>query len=65
MKVFVDEEKSRVEKAKVRPNLRFNRGDDDEQTKAIDEDEDLSLGTIHMIRGPNHPDLENKIRGET
>ena len=28
------------------------------------EEEDLPLGTIHMIGDPNHPDLENRIRGE-
>ena len=28
----------------------------------MNEDEDIPLGTIHMIGGPNHLDLENKIR---
>ncbi|GFZ05416.1 hypothetical protein Acr_17g0009880 [Actinidia rufa] len=27
-------------------------------------DEDLPLGTIHMIGGPSHPSLENKIQSE-
>ena len=29
----------------------------------MDEEEDLLLGTIHMIGGPNYPDLKNRIRG--
>ena len=30
----------------------------------MDEDEDLPIGTIHMIGGSNHLDLENRIRGK-
>ena len=30
----------------------------------MDKEDDLSLGTIHMIGGPHHSDLENRIRGE-
>ena len=36
----------------------------DETNKTLDEEEDLPYGTICMIGGPNHPDLENKIQGE-
>ena len=64
MKEFIDEEKSRAEKAEVRPNSKFDPSDDDEQAKVVDECEDLLLGTIHMIRGSNHPDLKNRILGE-
>ena len=59
----MDEEKTRAENAEVRPNQRFDRGDD-EIDKAINEEEDLPLGTIHMVGGLNHPDLENRIQGE-
>ena len=64
LKEFIDEEKSRAEKAEVQSSSKFDRSDDDEQAKAVDEDEYLPLGTIHMIRGSNYPDIENKIRGE-
>ena len=30
----------------------------------MDEEEDLPLGTIHMIGGPNYPNHENRILGE-
>ena len=65
MKEFIDEEKSRVEKVEVKPIPGFDRGDDGEQAKAIDEDEDLTLGTIHMIKGPKHTDLKNRIWGRS
>ena len=61
LKEFVDQEKTKVEKDKVRLNLRFNH-DRDETDDALEKD--LSLGTIHMIMGPNHHDIENRIRGE-
>ena len=57
-------EKTRAKKAEVRPNPRFDRGDD-KTDKIVDEEEDLPLGTIHMIKGPNYSDLENKIRGRS
>ena len=60
MKEFVDDEKTRAEKAEVRPNPRFNQGDN-EIDKTIDEEDDLPLRTIHMIGGPHHPNLENRI----
>ena len=58
MKEFINEEKTQAEKIEVRLNPRFNWGDD-EVGKTMEE-EDISLGTIHMIRGSNHPNLENK-----
>ncbi|GFS30822.1 hypothetical protein Acr_00g0014350 [Actinidia rufa] len=61
LKEFVDQEKTKVEKDEVRLNLRFNH-DRDETDDALEED--LPLGTIHMIMGPNHHDIENRIRGE-
>ena len=42
---------------------RFDQGND-EVDKTEKKEEDLPLGTIHMIRGPNYPDLENRILGE-
>ena len=63
MKEFVDDEKTRAKKVKVRPNPRFDQGDD-EIDITVDEEDDLLLGTIHMIGGPHHPNLENRIRGK-
>ncbi|GFS42906.1 hypothetical protein Acr_00g0082450 [Actinidia rufa] len=60
---LVDNEITQAEKAKVRLNLRFDRGDDDTNLTA-NEEEDLPLDTIHMIGGSNHPNLENRIWGE-
>ena len=57
----MDKEKTQVKKAKIRPNPRFDRGDD-EIDKTTEEEEDLPLGTIHMIGGPNYPNLDNRIR---
>ena len=59
----MDEKNTQAKKAEVRPNLRFNR-DEDEAYKIVEEEDDLSLSTIHMIGGPNYPDLENRIWGE-
>ena len=56
----MNEEKTQAKKAKVRPNLRFDRGDDQED-KTMEEEKDLPLGTIHMIGSPNDPYLENRI----
>ncbi|GFZ00573.1 hypothetical protein Acr_14g0002080 [Actinidia rufa] len=77
LKEFLEEDKTQEEKAELKPNPRFDRGEN-EQDKAMDEDEDLPLGTIHMITmdededlplgtihmigGPNHLDIENRIR---
>ena len=38
----------------------------DQSNEEIDNtmEEDLPLGVIHMIGGPNHPNLENRIRGK-
>ena len=46
----------------VKPNPRFDRGHE-EIEEAVEEY--LPLGTIHMIGGQNHPDLANRIQGET
>ena len=46
LKKFVDQEKTKVEAAEVKPNPRFDR-DIDEVDDALEED--LPLGTIHMI----------------
>ena len=48
MKKYVDEEKTWAKKAKVKPNPRFDRGKN-ETDKTVKEEEDLPLGTIHMI----------------
>ena len=50
-------------KDEAKPNSGFDRGED-EVDKAMDENEDPPLGTIHMIGGQNHPDLKNNIRGK-
>ncbi|GFS32686.1 hypothetical protein Acr_00g0024030 [Actinidia rufa] len=63
LKEFVDEEKTRAEEAKAKLNPRFDRDDEEIERTAYDE-EDLPLGTIHMIGGPHHPELENRIQGE-
>ena len=60
-KKYVDQEKTEVEKIEVRPNLRFNQGDD-KTDDALEED--LPIGTVHMVRGLNHPNLENMIKGD-
>ena len=61
MKEFVDQVKTRAEETEAKPNSRF-----DQSSERIDktQEEDLPLGTIHVIGGPNHPNLENKIRGK-
>ena len=62
LKEFIDEENTRIEKVEARTNPRFDQGNE-EINKALDEeeDEDLLLGTIHMIEGANDPDLMNRI----
>ena len=55
---FVDQEKTKADEAKVRPNMRFDL-DRDEDDNALEED--LPIGTIHMIGGPHDPELENRI----
>ncbi|GFZ19922.1 O-Glycosyl hydrolases family 17 protein [Actinidia rufa] len=64
LKEFIDEGKTQAEKDEAKPYPRFDRGRDDEPNPMANEEEDLPLGAIHMIGGPNHPDLENRIRGE-
>ncbi|GFS37095.1 hypothetical protein Acr_00g0049800 [Actinidia rufa] len=53
-------EKTRAKEADVKPNTRFdwNNGETDDTM------EDLPLGTIHMIGGPNHPNHKNRIQRE-
>ena len=63
LKEFVDQKKTQAGEVEVKPNQRFDQGDD-ETNKTMEEEEDLPLDTIHMIGGPNYPDLKNRIRGE-
>ncbi|GFS43551.1 hypothetical protein Acr_00g0085730 [Actinidia rufa] len=63
LKEFVDNEKTRVKATEAETTTRPDRGGN--KIEAVEtEDEDLPLGTIHMIRGTSDPDLENKIRSE-
>ncbi|GFS35059.1 hypothetical protein Acr_00g0037570 [Actinidia rufa] len=64
LKEFVDNEKTRAEAAEVEANRRPDRVREETEEAANAEDEDLPLGTIHMIGGPNDPSLESKIRSE-
>ncbi|XP_057459235.1 uncharacterized protein LOC130749892 [Actinidia eriantha] len=60
---FVDDEKTRAEATEARIATRPDRGGN--EIEAVDtEDEDLLLGTIHMIGGPSHSSLKNKIQSE-
>ena len=61
MKEFVDQEKTKSEEAEAKSNHGFDRSN--EETNDTPE-EDLPLVIIHMIRNPNHLDLENRIWGE-
>ncbi|GFY87855.1 hypothetical protein Acr_05g0014940 [Actinidia rufa] len=49
---------------RLRPIEGPNRCREEAEVTADPEDEDLPLGTIHMIGGPNDPSLESKIRSE-
>ena len=49
LKEFVDREKTQEEEAKVKPNARFDWSNEETNNTL---EEDLSLGTIHMIGGP-------------
>ncbi|GFZ00954.1 hypothetical protein Acr_14g0005890 [Actinidia rufa] len=64
LKEFVDDEKTRAKAAEVEANRRPNRVREETEETADPEDEDLPLGTIQMIGGPNDPSLESKIRSE-
>ena len=57
MKEFVDQEKIKAEEAEAKPTPKF-----DWSNEEIDNtlEKDLPLEIIHMIRGPNHPNLENR-----
>ena len=59
MKEFIDQEKTRAEEAEAKPNPRFDRSNEE-----IDDTLEEDYGIIHMIGGSNHPNLENRIRGE-
>ena len=61
LKEFVDQGKTQQEKTKVKPNPKFDR-DNEEIEDAMKED--LPFETIHIMGGPHHPNLANKIRGE-
>ncbi|GFY88741.1 hypothetical protein Acr_06g0006810 [Actinidia rufa] len=61
LKEFVDQEKTRTKKAKVRLNPGFDHSNE-EIEEAIEED--IPLGTIYTIGGPHDPDLANKLRGD-
>ncbi|GFY90770.1 hypothetical protein Acr_07g0009670 [Actinidia rufa] len=58
---YVDQEKTKEEKTKVRPNRRFDR-DREEADDAMEDD--FLADTIRMIGGPHNPELENRIRGK-
>ncbi|GFS30010.1 hypothetical protein Acr_00g0009670 [Actinidia rufa] len=64
LKEFVDNEKTQAEVAEVEANRRPDRVREETEEATDAEDEDLPLGTIHMIGGPNDPSLESKIRSE-
>ncbi|GFZ21894.1 hypothetical protein Acr_29g0010560 [Actinidia rufa] len=64
LKEFMDNEKTRAEAAKTEANRRPDRVREEVKEAVDAEDEDLPLGTIHMIEGPNDPSLESKIRNE-
>ncbi|GFZ19724.1 hypothetical protein Acr_28g0004290 [Actinidia rufa] len=57
-------EKTRAEAAEAKPNPRLDRGDNEVEKDVNVEDENLSLGTIHMIGGPNNSGLENRVWSE-
>ncbi|GFY86367.1 hypothetical protein Acr_05g0000060 [Actinidia rufa] len=64
LKEFVDNEKTRAEAAEAEADRRPDRVKEETEEAADEEDENLPLGTIHMIGGPNDPSLESKIRSE-
>ncbi|GFZ04896.1 hypothetical protein Acr_17g0004680 [Actinidia rufa] len=64
LKEFVDNEKTRAEAAEAEANRRPDRFKEETEEAEDAEDEDLPLGTIHMIEGPNDPSLESKIWNE-
>ncbi|GFY92772.1 GPI-anchored adhesin-like protein, putative [Actinidia rufa] len=64
LKEFVDNEKTQAEAAEAEANQRPDRVGAEMEETADAEDEDLPLGTIHMIGDPNDSSLENKIWNE-
>ncbi|GFZ15662.1 hypothetical protein Acr_25g0000710 [Actinidia rufa] len=64
LKEFVDNEKTQAEAAETEANGRPDRVREEVEEAADAEDEDLPMGTIHMIGGPNDPNLVSKIWNE-
>ncbi|XP_057463825.1 uncharacterized protein LOC130753666 [Actinidia eriantha] len=62
LKEFIDDEKTRVKVTEAKSNPKFDQGDNEVEKAVNMEDEDLPLGTIHMIRGPNDLSLGNRVR---
>ncbi|XP_057463799.1 uncharacterized protein LOC130753627 [Actinidia eriantha] len=63
LKEFVDDEKTRAKVTEARTATGIDQSGN--ENEAMDtEDEDLPLGTIHMIGGLSHPNLKNKIQSE-
>ena len=64
LKEFVDNEKTQARAAETEVERRPDREEREMDETADADDEDLPLGTIHMIGGPNDPSLEGKVRSE-
>ena len=62
MKEIVGQKKTREKEFKVKPNPKFDQSNEETDYTL---EEDFPLGTIHMIGGPNHPNLDNRIRGRS
>ncbi|GFY92589.1 hypothetical protein Acr_08g0009850 [Actinidia rufa] len=60
LKEFIDNKKTRADAAETEADRRPDRAGAKMEEAADAEDEDLPLGTIHMIGGPNDPSLKNK-----
>ena len=61
LKKFIDQERTRADEVEVKPNTRFDRGNEEIEDAM---ERHLPLETSHMVGGPYHPDLVNKIRGK-
>ncbi|GFZ02308.1 hypothetical protein Acr_15g0009160 [Actinidia rufa] len=64
LKEFVDNEKTRAGAIETETDTGPDRGRNEIEEAMDAEDEDLRLGTIHMIGGLSDPDLENKVQSE-
>ncbi|GFS38323.1 hypothetical protein Acr_00g0056810 [Actinidia rufa] len=64
LKEFVDNEKTRAGATETKTDTGPDRGRNKIEEATDAEDEDLPLGTIHMIGGLSDPDMENKVRSE-